>query len=114
MAAKNGHLRPEVVLSIGDRKIKMRPTMQALEAIERRRAIVEIYQSIRDQKPRFSDLALVISEGAQATGEELSYTEAFELVQAHFLLCSVACFNFTACAFGPPPEAAAAGPPPAV
>jgi hypothetical protein len=113
MAGKNGHLRPETVLAAGERKIKMRPTHEALEAIERRcnAGVVELYQRIKAQKPRFSDLAVVIEEGARATGEDISKAEAFDLVQEHMLPCSVACFHFLATAFGPPPESAKPGPP---
>lgn len=118
MAEKNGTLRPLTILSLeGGRKINMRPTMEALEAIERRLypdGVMEVYKRIRAEKPRFTDLAACIYEGALACGEKLDYKEAFGLVQAEFLPCSVACFNFIATAFGPVDPEQKPGPPPAV
>ena len=108
-------LRPDVTLEVGGEKILLRPSHEAMEAIERRcdAGFAKLYRRIRDEDARFSDLAVVIEEASRAGGKRVAYEEALELAQAHFVDVSRAVFEFIAGAFGPPPDGAAANPPPA-
>lgn len=113
--AKPKTLRPDVVLDVAGQKILLRPSHDAMESIERRcdAGFAKLYRRLRDEDARFSDLAIIVEEASKAGGKEVSYAEAFELAQSHFVEVARGAFALLAGAFGPPPEGAAANPPPA-
>jgi hypothetical protein len=110
-------LRPDITLEVAGRKILLRPTTAAVEAIERRcdAGFAKLYRRLCNDDARFTDLAVILEEASGAAGPKhgLSYDEAFEIAQSHFVDVGRAALELLAGAFGPPPDGAAANPPPA-
>ena len=108
-------LRPSTTLTIGEQNWEMKPTLAAMEAIERNcdAGFSTLFRRLRNEDYRFSDIAMIVHEATKAAGKAIPYPEAFELAQAHPSDTATAALMFVASAFGPPPEGAAANPPPA-